>query len=72
MFNERGQKITEVRPGEPCSILGLNGAPQAGDDLRFDIEISFKDSQAKKAKAPNDSTEFGRVTSTRPLQWLKA
>ena len=33
MFNERGQKITEVRPGEPCSILGLNGAPQAGDEF---------------------------------------
>ncbi|MBR6305006.1 MAG: translation initiation factor IF-2 [Paludibacteraceae bacterium] len=33
MFNERGQKITVVRPGEPCSILGLNGAPQAGDEF---------------------------------------
>ena len=33
MFNERGQKITEVCPGEPCSILGLNGAPQAGDEF---------------------------------------
>ena len=33
MFNERGQKITEVRPGEPCSILPLNGAPQAGDEF---------------------------------------
>ncbi len=33
MFNERGQKITEVHPGEPCTILGLNGAPQAGDEF---------------------------------------
>ena len=33
MFNERGQRINEVRPGEPCSILGLNGAPQAGDEF---------------------------------------
>lgn len=31
MFNERNQRITEVRPGEPVLILGLNGAPQAGD-----------------------------------------
>ena len=31
MFNERGQRIQEVLPGEPCTILGLNGAPQAGD-----------------------------------------
>jgi len=33
MFNERGQRITEVHPGEPCTILGLNGAPQAGDEF---------------------------------------
>ena len=33
MFNERGQKITEALPGEPCLILGLNGAPQAGDEF---------------------------------------
>jgi len=33
MFNERGQKITEARPGEPAVILGLNGAPQAGDEF---------------------------------------
>lgn len=33
MFNERGQKIKEARPGEPALILGLNGAPQAGDDF---------------------------------------
>lgn len=31
MFNERNQKIKEVRPGEPALILGLNGAPTAGD-----------------------------------------
>ena len=33
MFNERNQKVTEVRPGEPALILGLNGAPQAGDNF---------------------------------------
>ena len=33
MFNERGQRIKEVLPGEPCTILGLNGAPQAGDEF---------------------------------------
>jgi len=31
LFNERNQRITEVKPGEPVLILGLNGAPQAGD-----------------------------------------
>ena len=33
MFNERNQRIKEVRPGEPALILGLNGAPQAGDNF---------------------------------------
>ncbi len=33
MFNERNQRITEVKPGEPALILGLNGAPQAGDNF---------------------------------------
>jgi len=31
MFNERNQRISQVLPGEPALILGLNGAPQAGD-----------------------------------------
>ena len=33
MFNERNQKITEAGPSEPVLILGLNGAPQAGDTI---------------------------------------
>jgi translation initiation factor IF-2 len=33
MFNERNQRITEARPSEPALILGLNGAPQAGDNI---------------------------------------
>lgn len=31
MFNERGKKITEATPSTPVLVLGLNGAPQAGD-----------------------------------------
>jgi translation initiation factor IF-2 len=33
MFNERNQRIEEARPAEPALILGLNGAPQAGDNF---------------------------------------
>jgi translation initiation factor IF-2 len=33
MFNERNLRIQEVKPGEPTLILGLNGAPQAGDNF---------------------------------------
>ena len=31
MFNERNQRIKEAGPAEPALILGLNGAPTAGD-----------------------------------------
>ena len=31
MFNERNQRIEKACPAEPCIILGLNGAPTAGD-----------------------------------------
>lgn len=31
MFNERGQKITKAGPATPVSILGFEGAPNAGD-----------------------------------------
>ncbi len=34
MFNERGTNIKEAGPSTPVLILGLNGAPQAGDMLR--------------------------------------
>ena len=31
MFNERGQKVEEAGPSTPVSVLGLNGAPTAGE-----------------------------------------
>ena len=31
MFNERGQKVSEADPSTPVSVLGLNGAPTAGE-----------------------------------------
>ncbi len=33
MFNERGQKRKDAGPSTPALILGLNGAPQAGDQF---------------------------------------
>ncbi|PIP54361.1 MAG: translation initiation factor IF-2 [Bacteroidetes bacterium CG23_combo_of_CG06-09_8_20_14_all_32_9] len=38
MFNERNQKLKEAAPSMPVQILGLNGAPQAGD--KFNVFIS--------------------------------
>ena len=33
MFNERNQRIQQAKPAEPAIILGLNGAPTAGDSF---------------------------------------
>lgn len=33
MFNERGQKVTTAGPSTPVSVLGLNGAPTAGENF---------------------------------------
>ncbi len=34
MFNERGKKIKSAGPSTPVLVLGLNGAPQAGEKFR--------------------------------------
>ena len=35
MFNERNQNVEAAKPAEPVIILGLNGAPQAGDSFHI-------------------------------------
>jgi translation initiation factor IF-2 len=44
MFNERNQRITEAGPATPVLILGLNGAPQAGDN----IHVMGSESEARE------------------------
>ncbi|NLD22216.1 MAG: translation initiation factor IF-2 [Bacteroidales bacterium] len=49
MFNERGQKITEAGPSTPVSVLGLDGAPTAGDTFNvLDDEKEAKDIANKR------------------------
>lgn len=49
MFNERGQKIKEAGPSVPVSVLGLNGAPQAGDTFNiFDNERDAREIANKR------------------------
>ena len=44
MFNERGQKVDEAGPSTPVSVLGLNGAPSAGD--KFNIMADEKEAKS--------------------------
>jgi translation initiation factor IF-2 len=40
MFNERGQRVKSAGPSTPVQVLGLNGAPQAGEKFRVYAEES--------------------------------
>ena len=44
MFNERGQKVQEAGPSTPVSILGLNGAPAAGE--KFNVMTDEKEAKS--------------------------
>ena len=60
MYNERGGKIDEVGPATPALILGLNGAPQAGD--KFNIMESDKEAKEIANKRTQLQREQGLRT----------
>ena len=60
MYNERNQKITEAGPSMPVLILGLNGAPQAGD--KFNVMESDKEAKDIATKRAQLQREQGLRT----------
>ncbi|UYQ92712.1 translation initiation factor IF-2 [Chitinophaga horti] len=51
MFNERGQRLEVAGPSSPVQILGLNGAPQAGEKFRmYEDESEAKDVANRRAQ----------------------
>lgn len=60
MYNERGQKITEAGPSTPVQILGLDGAPQAGD--RFNVMESDREAKEIATKRLQLQREQGMRT----------
>jgi len=48
MFDERGNRMTEAGPSMPVSVLGLDGAPQAGD--RFNVLNDEREAKNMAAK----------------------
>ncbi len=51
MFNERNQRIEVAPPSTPVVILGLNGAPQAGEKFKvFEDEAEAKETATKRAQ----------------------
>ncbi len=60
MFNERNQKIEKASPAEPVLILGLDGAPQAGD--KFHVMESERDARQIANKREQLAREQGLRT----------
>ncbi|KIO42880.1 MULTISPECIES: translation initiation factor IF-2 [Sanguibacteroides] len=60
MFNERGQKMEEAGPSTPALILGLNGAPQAGD--KFNVMGNEKEARLLANKREQLQREQGLRT----------
>lgn len=60
MFNERNQRIKEAGPAEPALILGLNGAPTAGDT--FNVLESEQEAREIATKREQLQRELGLRT----------
>ena len=57
MHDERGNKIKEAGPATPISILGLDGAPQAGDKFNvFDDEREAKGIASKRTQLQREQS----------------
>ncbi|MDD3405445.1 MAG: translation initiation factor IF-2 [Paludibacteraceae bacterium] len=61
MFNERNQRIQVARPSEPAIILGLNSAPQAGDN--FNVLSDEHEARTLATKREQLAREQGLRTS---------
>jgi translation initiation factor IF-2 len=57
MFNERGQKITEAGPATPVSLLGFEGAPNAGDKFNvFEDEKEARNIATKRQQLQREQS----------------
>ena len=57
MFNERGKKVKDVGPSAPVLVLGLNGAPQAGEKFReFENEQDARSVAAYRGQINREQT----------------
>ena len=64
MFNERNQNIEEAGPAQPALILGLNGAPQAGD------KFHVLESEQEARSIANKREQLAREQSIRTQKIL--
>ncbi len=59
MFNERGQKVKKVGPASPVLVLGLSGAPQAGESFKV------MESEQEARQVASRRSQIAREQATR-------
>ena len=65
MFDDKGKKLKVAGPSTPVSILGLDGAPQAGDKFNvFDDEREAKQIAAKRSQLQREQSVRTQKTLT--------
>ena len=64
MFNERNQRVQEAGPATPVLVLGLNGAPTAGDT--FNVMSTEQEAREIAAKREQLQRELSLRTKKRP------
>ena len=71
MFDERGHTVKEAGPSTPVSILGLDGAPTAGDKFNvYEDEREAKQIAAKRTQLIREQSV--RTQNILPFQKLDA
>ncbi len=67
MFNERNQRVQQAAPSEPVIILGLNGAPSAGDSFHImETEQEAREIATKRLQLQREQSL--RTTKTLSLE----
>tara|TARA_R110001592_G_scaffold69165_3_gene211915 strand:- start:3245 stop:6028 length:2784 start_codon:yes stop_codon:yes gene_type:complete len=65
MFDDKGTNLTEAKPSTPVSILGLDGAPQAGDKFNvFEDEREAKQIASKRSQLQREQSVRTQKTLT--------
>jgi len=65
LFNERGQKVEEAGPACPVQVLGLDGAPSAGDQFRvMDTEQEAREIAQKRDRLQREQALRTQKTLT--------
>ena len=62
MLNERGQRVEEIGPSQAATVLGLNGAPQAGDSFHV------MDSDQEAREIANKREQLAREQGLRTMK----